>query len=185
MFTTKNLLMSVGRHLVIALLTISVSLTVVIFLARSIEHVSTTAVKNRQMVRLLEQRTELFTTIKHEAELIGENGTRIENAFVPADNILPFVAALENLSLNNSTPQSFRFGTPISSTFSAPFPLATISFSNTVSANLLTLESYLKQFEKLPYVATIDSMNISSGDTAGWRGAITASFNATLYSRAQ
>lgn len=185
MFTTKNLLMSVGRHLIITLLTISVSLSVVIFLAQSIERISTTAVKNRQMARLLEQRTELFTTIKNEVEFIGENGTRIENAFVPADNILPFVAALEGLSITNATPQSFRFGTPVSSTLSATFPLATISFSNTISANLLTLESYLKQFEKLPYIATIDNMNISSGDIAGWRGAITASFNATLYSRAQ
>lgn len=185
MFTTKNLLILIGRYALITFVVVGVSLIAVFFLARSIERISTTAVKNRHMARSLEQRTELFTTIMREVELVGENGTRVENAFVPSDNILGFIAALESLALTSAIAQNFRFGTPTGSSLSAPFPLATIPFSMTISANLPAIIAYLERFEKLPYMATIGNISISSSDTAGWFGASTTSFNATLYARGQ
>lgn len=185
MFTTKNLLMFIGRHMLIAITAVGISLIAVFFLARSIERISTTAVESRRLARALEQRAELFTIITHEVELVGENGARIENAFVPADNILGFIAALENLALTSAVTQNFRFGTPAGSSLSASFPLATIPFSITVSANLPAIIAYLERFEKFPYMATIGNISISSSDTAGWFGASTGSFNATLYARGQ
>lgn len=185
MFTTKNLLMLIGRHALIALGAVTISLVAVFFLARSIERISTTAVESRRLARSLEQRVELFTTITREVELVGENGTRIENAFVLSDNILGFVAALENLALTSAVAQSFRFGTPADSSLPTPFPLVTIPFSMTISANLPAIIAYLERFEKLPYMTTIGNVSISSSDAAGWFGASTGSFNATLYARGQ
>mgnify|MGYP001585016239 CR=1 FL=1 len=185
MFTTKNLLILIGRHALIALGAVIISLIAVFLLAQNIERISTTAVKNRRLTHSLEQRAELFTTITHEVEFVGENGARIENAFVPSDNILGFIATLEDLALTSAVAQSFRFGTPAGSSLSAPFPLATIPFSVTVSANLPAIIAYLERFEKLPYMATIGNISISSSDTAGWFGSSTGSFNAILYARGQ
>lgn len=185
MFTTKNLIILIGRHALIALGAVGISLIVVLFLAHSIERVSTTAVESRHLARSLEQRAELFTIITHEVELVGGNSARIENAFVPTDNILGFIAALEDLALTSAVTQNFRFGTPTGSSLSAPFPLATIPFSMTVSANLPAIIAYLERFEKLPYAVTIGNISISSSDTGGWFGTSTGSFNATLYARGQ
>lgn len=184
MFTTKNLLVLIGRHALIALATIGVASLAVFFLAREIGKISNTVVKSHRLASTLENRTELFTVLKRDAEMVGKNDELIEHSFVPSDNILEFVATLESLALRNSIVQSFRFETPSPAGIGAPFALATISYTNSVSSNISMLSNYLKDFERLPYFTKIEGISIASQDpTAGLRGVSTASFRAVLYTR--
>lgn len=185
MFTTKNLLMLVGRHALIALGAVAICASAVLFLSREVERVSSDVAKNRQLAGTLERRTELLSTIKRDAAIVGTNDTVIENAFISSDNILGFVTVLENLALRNSLMQTFHFGTPAPTSIAAPFALSAIPYSNTLSGTLSTFSSYLKEFEDLPYFTKIESITISATDkTVGWRGASTATYSAVLYTKA-
>lgn len=184
MFTTKNLLLLIGRHLLIALGAVFVASLAVWFLSSEIERISDDAVKNRQLASTLEKRTELLATLKRDAAIVGENDTLIKQAFVPADNILGFVSVLKKLALRNAVMQTFHFGTPAPSSIPAPFALSAIPYSNTLSGTIFTFSHYLKEFENLPYFTTIQSLTISSQDkTLGWRGASGATMSATLYAQ--
>ncbi|MBI3634153.1 MAG: hypothetical protein HY228_00865 [Candidatus Yonathbacteria bacterium] len=184
MFTTKNLLILIGRHAFIACSVIVISLTATVFLSRQITHLSNDAQKNRLLASALEKRTDLFTVIKRDSEIIGTNDILIEQAFIPSNNILEFVAALESLSLKNGTVQAFHFDVPTPGAFSAPFPLATVTYSNSLSGNLATFSNYLKDFERLHYFTKIESLNISAQDKSGWRGAGTMSYRASIQTNA-
>lgn len=184
MFTTKNLLMLIGRHALVTLSAISIASLAIFFIAQKIDQVSDTIAQSRSVAVTLENRTELFASLKRNDELVGSNDTLIEHAFVPSDNILEFVAALESLALKNSTTQNFRFDSPTKITsFATSFPLAVISYTNTLATNSYTLSNYLKDFERLPYFTKVESLSVSSQDPTGLRGASTASFRATLYAR--
>lgn len=183
MFTTKNLLLLIGRHALIAFGAGLIAVFAVSFLGGQIQHITTSIIQNHKLVNTLEKRTELFSILKRDTEIIGTSDTLMSNAFVPSDNILDFVSALESLATKNSLTQNFHFDTPTPSPIPAPFPLSTITYSNTLPTNILTLSNYLKDFERLPYFTKIDSLVISSQDKGGLRASGTASFHATLYTK--
>ena len=183
MFTTKNLLMLIGRHAIIALVAVSIALLAVWFLSREIERVANRVVENHRLANTLEKRTELFTIVKRDADIVGTNDILIDRAFIPSDNILEFVSVFENLALKNLVSQNQSFDTPTPSTVASPFPLSTVTYGNTISTNILTLSNYLKDFENLPYFTKIESLSMSSQDGAGLRGSGTASFRAVFYAR--
>ncbi|HAT68626.1 MAG: hypothetical protein A2481_02225 [Candidatus Yonathbacteria bacterium RIFOXYC2_FULL_47_9] len=184
MFTTKNLLMLVGRHAIIAILAIGASVLVAVLLSQEITRLSDDVLKNRQLASALEERTELFAAVKRDTELVGTNDLLIEQAFISSNNILGFVAVLESLVLKNGITQAFHFDTPAPSPISAPFPLATVTYSNSLSGNLVAFSNYLKDFERLPYFTKIESLSISSSGKPGWRNAGTMSFRASIQTNA-
>lgn len=184
MFTTKNLLMLIGRHALIAFSAVVVSLIATSILSQQITRLSNDTQKNRLLASTLEKRTELFTTIRRDSEIIGTDDTLIEQAFIPSDNILDFVSALESISLKNGTLQAFHFDNPTPGTVSAPFPLATITYSNSLSGNLAAFSNYLKDFERLHYFTKIESLSISAQDKSGWRGAGMMSYRASIQTKA-
>lgn len=184
MFTTKNLLILVGRHAAIAIGSVIVSLVVVGFLSQQITKLSDDVLKNRKLASALEKRTEIFASVKRDTELVGTNDTLIERAFIPSSNILEFVAALESLALKNGVTQAFHFDTPTPSPISAPFPLAVVTYSNSINGNLQAFSNYLKDFERLPYFTKIDGIRISASEAAGWRNTGTMSFRASIQTNA-
>lgn len=179
MFTTKNLFKLVGKHILIAISFVMLASTIVVIISNQIADASTKAAKSRHLAALLGVRTVLISNLKHEVEIIGTNDTTIKSAFIPADNILDFVSILESIALKNGITQSFSFSSPIPATISAPFPITTINYQDTISSNVQTFAHYLNDFENLPYFTKIDSLTISSG-TADWRTASTISFNASV-----
>ncbi len=184
MFTTKNLLMLVGRHALIALVAISTATLAMWFFSRKIEHTASGVIQNYRLVNTLEKRTELFSMIKRDVNIVGTNDTLIEQAFLSSDNILEFTEALKSVAFKNSIAQNLNLEGPVLSPQTAPFPIATVSYSSSLEGNLQAFSNYLKDFERLPYFTKIESINISSQDTAGLRGISTASFRATLYTKA-
>jgi hypothetical protein len=183
MFTRKNLLLLIGRNALIALGVVAISFTAIVFLSKEIERVSDNVVKNRNLANMLEKRTTLFSLLKKDALIVGNGDTIITNAFIPSNNILEFIASLESIALKNGVTQSFRFESPTSSSLEAPFPIATIGYSNSLNANVLTFSNYLKDFERLPYFTKIENITITSQDKTGWQSASTASFRASLYTK--
>ncbi len=184
MFTTKNLLILIGRHAAIALTAIGITLIASLLLAREITRISDAVIQDRHLATTLEKRTELFSTIANDAQIVGNGDTLIEHTFIPSDNIFEFISVLESLALKNGATQSFQFENPVPSPVLAPFPLSTIGYANTLSLNVSTLTNYLKDFEQLPYFTKMENLTISSQDPLGWRGASSVSFRATLYTKA-
>ncbi len=183
MFTTKNLLILIGRNAIVTLVVASFASLTVWFLSREIERVTNEIIQNNLLANKLLKRTELFSALKRDADIVGTNDILIDRAFIPSDNILEFVYVFENLAIKNSVTQNFSFDNPTPTTFDSPFPLSTVTYRNTLSTNIFTLSSYLKAFEGLPYFTKIESLNMSSQDVAGLSRSGTASFHAIFYAK--
>lgn len=184
MFTTKNFFTLVGKHILIAILFLVFTAGIVFFLSEQITKISTKAVTDRHLATMLSERTALLSNLKHETDIIGSNDSIIKQAFIPSNNILEFVTILKNLALKNGLTQAFHFSSPTPGTLGAAFPIATITYQNTISSsNVSSFINYLKEFEQLPYFTKIDSLNISSG-TTDWRTTATMSFSATVAAQA-
>ena len=183
MFTIKNILILIGRNVIISLVAVSISTVAIVFLSNKIENLSDSVALNHRLEAQLKKTNELSDTLKNDVQTIGTNNVDIENAFVSSDNILGFINTLDNLASQKSIMETYHFGTPAPSVISAPFPISTIEYSNSLETSLLNFSDYLKAFEKMPYFTKIDGFTISSQDPLGWLGMSTISFNATLYTK--
>ncbi len=183
MFTTRNLIVLIGKQIIIAFAAVGVALIAVYFLSREIERVSNNVATNRQLAEKLSKRTDLFSVLARDAAFVGTNDTALERAFVPADDIIEFISTLESTALKNGVTQAFNFGNPIPAAEASPFPLSTIEYQNTLSLNITSFSAYLKDFEKLPYFTRIDGLSFSSQDGAGWQSGGVASYRAVLYTK--
>lgn len=183
MFTTKNLLILIGRNIIISLFVILLTLAAVIFLSKEISQISNRVALNNKLSLELKKRTDLFETLKQDAQTIGKNNTIIENAFTPSNDVSGFINALDLLAEKNKIAQIYHFETPILSSISSVFPISTIIYSNSFESSVLSFSSYLKEFGKLPYFTKIDGFNITSQDSQGWLGKSTISYKATLYTK--
>ncbi|MEK7538802.1 MAG: hypothetical protein AAB552_03090 [Patescibacteria group bacterium] len=183
MFTTKNLLFLIGRHMLFAFVSIVIAIIVIFFLSRAIERTSAKVFETRNLAHTLQKRTELFSTIRHDAEIIGTNNTLMERAFLSSGNILEFTDALETLALKTSVVQGFRFGTPQPTTIGAPFTIAAVGYDISFPANVSNLITYLKEFERLPYFTKIIGISFSSQSASGWKDSGTTSFHAVFYTK--
>jgi type II secretory pathway pseudopilin PulG len=185
MFTTKNLLLLIGRHALVALIATSIASAIIFPLSQEIKKTSARTSQARELARSLEKRTELFLLLRRDAEIIGTNDTLIEKAFLSSGNILEFTSALEHLALKNSFMPNFKFGNPQPSPLESSFPLTVITYNHTLSPNIESLIAYLKEFEQLPYFTKINSLTFSSQDPLGWINAGIASFNASFYTKSE
>lgn len=184
MFTTRNLLMLVGRDALIAGFSVLVAIGSIYFFSRQIEASTRSITKNRATAAELEKRTILLNALKNDTETIGNGDTAIERAYPSADNILEFISVIEDLGFRNGMMQSFHFETPIISDRSAPFPLATVRYTNTLSGSTASFLNYLKEFEGLPYLTKINNLTLTAQrKEVGIREALTASYSATLYTK--
>ncbi len=180
MFTTKNLFAHFGKHILIALAIMSVSIGAIMFISGKITKMAYETATSRHLAATLSERTSLLSSLKHETDIIGPNATTIIQAFIPSNNILDFVAIIKSIALKNGITQSLNFSSPTPTSLGTEFNVATISYQNTISsANVSIFINYLKDFERLPYFTKINSLNISSG-SADWRNTSNISYSATV-----
>lgn len=185
MFTSKNLAIFIGKQFAVAFIVVGIAFGAVLWLSGQISTIAGGIQKNLQLVQKLQNRTETFSIIAHDVAAVGSSATVIENAFPPADNILQFILALDNMALKNNVTESYHFDTPVSAGISSPFPLSTIGYQNTLSGNITALDNYLKDFEKFPYFTKIDGINFTASGSSGWQNGGTATYRATLYTKTQ
>ncbi len=183
MINSKNLLILIVQNLVISLIAVSLSVVSILILKGQIEKITDAIVLNHKLENELKKRTELLSVIDNGAKIIGGNNYLINNAYLPSDNISPFINKLDSLVSISNIAQTYHFDTPVSSQVTGPYPLSTISFTNALTTDLTNLSVYLKSFENLPYFTKIESLNISSQDKQGWTGLSNITFKATLYTK--
>lgn len=181
MFTTKNLLLLITKHALIALSVILACLIVIVYFSREIEDVTDAVTQNRKLAATLSERTTHITQLTKDAQVIGDNAERIQASFVPSDNVTEFIAALESLGQKNGVQQTFRFDSPTPAAIASTFPMQTVAYSNIVTSNLPTFIKYMKDFEDLPYFTRIDTISISASGGQGVQGPSSSSFHAVLF----
>jgi len=169
--------------MIISLIFVSISFISIFYIDKKIETITNTVALKHRIAAELESRTEQSSIIAHDSQIIGNNDSFISNAFVPSDNISEFINAFDNLAAINSISQVYHFETPLPSENQDPFPLSTISYTNSITTNVLSFSNYLKNFERLPYFTKIESLNITSQDKLGWASQATVSFKATLFTK--
>ncbi len=180
MFTIKNLLLLIVRNTIISFIFVALSLAGIFFINKKIEIITNNIVLNHKLISELKKRTELFSTIETDSEIVGKNDILINNAFVPSNNISKFTNTLDDLASENQITQIYRFETPVLSGTSGEFSTSTISYTNNISADISVFSKYLKDFEKLPYFTKIEGFNIASQDKNGIVGLSNISIKATL-----
>jgi len=180
---SKNIFKLIGRHAVIALIAIIISLFIIYFITKSINNITSNIVLNRDLTSTLKKRTELFSAIEKDAQIISSSYPLINKAFISSENILDFITVLDGLTPPHSNIQRLNFGTPEPSEISSPFPLVTIPYGGSLTMNVSDFYKYLKNFETLPYFTKIEKININSQDKGGWNSTSTATFEATLYAK--
>lgn len=172
-----------GKHAIIAVVAVGVAIVTVWLMSREVSRLSDSVVKNRELAEKLGHRTELFSVLARDAEIVGGNDTVIERAYIPAENLPEFIAVLENLAKKNDVAQSFRLASFAPAPQTAPFPLSTIEYQNSMALNIYSLIKYMKDFESLPYFTKINSLGFTAQGPTGWRGAGSTSWSATLYAK--
>ena len=184
MFSKKNLILLIGRHMLIIFGVTAISASIVFFLSGQIHKMSESIAKNRQLAAELQSRISFLSQLKEDAQILGTNDALIDKAFLSSDNITEFISILEGVATKNGVIQTFRFDSPTPSSVVSPFPLSSISYHDSLSVNLTTLIAYLKVLEALPYFMKITTFSLAAQEGAGIRGISTVSFNGELYTKA-
>lgn len=167
---SKYLLLTISKYALRAVIPAIIAVFMITFLKEKIILISRSVVEQRTLSMVLERRSETLSKLKNDFDAVGEVDEKIKGAMPPADNILDFVAALESMASKHSIQQSLNFNTPSDSS---------IDYSINLSGNVFALISYLKDFEKLPYLTGVNSVNIvSQGD---WTDSSSVYLAAKLY----
>ncbi len=161
-FSRKKIFLIILKNFLKALIAAAISFAAVFFLREQILKAGNSIIEQQTLLFILEKRTDAISQIRGDFEIIGNADEMIKRAVPQAENILDFVAALENLGARTGVSQSFRFGTPV--------PLADnfqeINYDLSVTASLPALIAYLENFEKLPFFTDIVGFSLYSAGGA-------------------
>jgi hypothetical protein len=108
---------------------------------------------------------------------------KINEALPSVYNILSFVDSMDSLAKKYSLKQNLTFNEPTPETnISGPLNLMVITFNLTIEgANSDNFINYLKDFEKLPYFSSINSINYLGATTKGWQDNSTINISGSFY----
>ena len=143
MFTLKNILILIGRNALITLVVIFMTLIGITFLSKKIKNISDYATLKNQQELELKVGANIAQTYNEDMQIVGNNYGKIEEAFLPSDNILRFTNSLDSLASINGVKQAYNFDTPNSSTSSGPFPISAIAYTNNFMTNISSFSNYL------------------------------------------
>jgi len=179
MIKEKKLFLIIGWNLLRATLSVLIAIFIVFFSIKKISKISESIMENKRTSFILEKRNEVISDLRKNFQLIGDKDKKIEEAIIPTDNILDFVAILESLASQNSLQQSLKFGTPVLVVNN----VSSIDYYLTLNGNIITLMNYLKGFEKLPYITGISLINFQALTDKGWENNSSVSIQGKLYVR--
>lgn len=184
LFTNKKqVFVAIVRYLGIALLFATAAAVAILFISRSIVKIGDSLAQKEELSRILSNRVENAQHLEEALKIIGNNDQKIQEAYLPADNILDFVSALESIANQNSLQQSLRFTEPVPFSDATDIPKAKTDFTITLNGTIITLKSYLQQLELLPFMAKVNMVNLLAAPPSGWEGNSAITINGTLYVR--
>jgi hypothetical protein len=158
--------------IVISLVIVAISASMVYFFSNQIKKANITIGEKKEMDYLIANREQVNNKIKTDFLSVDSTYQEKINTAIPSVNyILPFVDAMESLEKKYSLKQTLSFGQPTpSTTVNGPVPLMLVTFNLMIEdGNIETFKNYLKDFEKLPYFSSIDSISYQSSGKAGWQ----------------
>jgi len=175
--------MILARYAAIAALAIIVAFVLTFFTGKAIIKISDSLAQKEKLSRVLAIKLDNIQQIKNSLGLLGDNDKKIQAAYLPADNILGFVNALESVAKQNSLKQNLRFGD-----FS---PVATVNGISLVKTDyvigldgtITTLRAYLDQLEGLPFITQIGAVSLLASPPNGWNGDSNINIKASLYAQ--
>lgn len=184
MFDKKQLVFTIVRHAVRAVVVAVLALIVIVVLSRRIAHLGEELAENKRLIFLLSNKSDVTERLRTDFALVGNVDKALESAFPRAENLLVFIAALESLATEKSVQQSLKFADPV------PFAIEGsetgvlgIDYNATMSGNIVTFLNYLRGFERLPYFTGISGISITSPGSRGWEEDSTISFQAKVYAQ--
>ena len=183
MFKNKFNLKIVIKILIISLVII-LSATASYLLSKQINKINISMAEKKEMDYLISNREAVNSQIKTDFLEVDSNyKAKIDNALPSVYNVLSFVDAMESLAKKNSFRQNLTFNQPTLVTdISGPISLTLINFNAAIEdANIDTFINYLKDFEGLPYFASIDSITYLGSSTNGWENNSTINISGSFY----
>jgi hypothetical protein len=183
MFKNKFNLKIVIKILII-LIVIVLSAAASYLFSKQINKINISMIEKKEMDYLISNREAVNNQIKTDFLEVDPNyQAKIDNALPSVYNVLSFVDAMESLAKKNSFRQNLTFNQPTAVTdISGPLNLTLISFNVTIEdANINTFANYLKDFEGLPYFASIDSITYLGTNTNGWENNSTINISGSFY----
>jgi hypothetical protein len=183
MFKNKFALKIINKIIVIFVM-ITITTGAVYFLIQQIKKINTSITEKKKMDYFISNREQINNRIKDNLATTNPNYQEIISESIPSVyNILALVDSLENLSKKYSFKQTINFNQPIpASEISGPITLMLINFNITLDdVGINNFNDYLKDFEKLPYFISINSINYIANNSNGWQESSSININGSLY----
>lgn len=179
----KQLLSSILKHIVSALIIVVILGILGTFIMRNITRISASLTEERRLTLLLEKREAITHTLASNLLIVGENEGRMRGALPPVDNILQFVGSLEGVASETSVTQQLHFGTPIP--YDVPGDpsshIARLDYTANLRGNIILFINYLNAVEQLPYFAGVNAFNFNSPPEQGWKADSDINIRAKIY----
>lgn len=180
----NKFIIKIAIKIIIALVIITFSGVGIYFLTKQITKINSSLGEKKEMDYLITNREAVNIKIQTEFLEIDPNyETKINEAVPSVYNVLAFVDVMESLAKKYSFKQTLNFEQPTPVTdISGPINLTVIKFNLIISeANVNNFTDYLKDFEKLPYFASINSINYLGTSDNGWANNSTINITGSFY----
>ncbi len=184
MTNKKRLFLIILKQLSVAVAIGAVAVVAVYFLRLRIEKIGDSLIEKKQLSFFLDKKSEVLANLKEDMKIVGDNDKKINDAILPADNILEFVAAVDNLSSQNSTQHTLTFNNPVAvAMLPGGSNLYAIDFSISLTGTVYTVASFLKDYDKLPYFNSITGLAVNAPADKGWEGVSTVTIQGRVYAK--
>lgn len=180
----KKIILNVLNQLLKSAVAIIIASVIVFITSGQITKTSDSLAQKKQLAAIISRRTETISKIRADLKLIGDNQQKIINSLPPADNIIDFIDTLTNIVNKNSLQFTYSFGTPSPYLNQNNFSVWSVDYSLKISGGLTNFISYLKDFEKINYFTTINSIYLAA-PTTGWENNTSFTMSAKLYAKQQ
>jgi len=181
---TNKFSIKIITKVAVCLAIIGIAVTGVYLLSKQIKKVNVTIKEKKEMDFLISNREEVNNRIKADFIKVDPSYEQKINASLPpVYDILPFVDAMDSLAKKYSVKETINFNQPVPATDApGPISLMKIQYNLTLEdLNVDTFNNYLKDFENLPYFASIDSISYLAGSKSGWQENSSINIIGSLY----
>lgn len=176
MFERKVFLKEFLWHLGKAAVAVLLALLIFQTFKNKIVTIISTLNKQKTAAYVLNNRSNTIVNLQHDFATMEPNLKNIENAKPLADNVVDFKAALDGIAANHSLTQTVEFGLPSDDQ-------KTISYTITLNSNVDSLIPYLKDFEKLPFLSTVNNISFQNKNNGSWDGDCVITIKATVFTK--
>ncbi len=180
---SRQFIIVISRQLAKMIVAMAIASLIIYFLAGQISVIVSSLEEKKRLGSLLENRKTNIELLSKDLAGIANREKAINNAIVDTDNILEYVGGIESIAAQSSLKQAFQFGAPQALTRDMTgMGISRIDHAITLNGSIATLAKYVALHERLPYLAGISSIAItSSSDSVGWEGDSRSLIQASIY----